>query len=140
MPADSGTPVAVAALREQRLAPNGSKLVLVEWTIPGASSDSPEWVAPVHIHHDEDEAWYVLEGSLRVRVGQEEHDVAAGGAVIGPRGIPHTFCNPDPAPARYILVMSDRTSALLDDLHSGKRLEPAELRDLYATYGCELLG
>jgi len=36
--------------------------------------------------------------------------------------------------------MSDRTSALLDVLHSGERLDPGELRELYAEYGCELLG
>lgn len=137
---DSSTPVAVASLHGKRLAPDGSKLVLVEWTVQGSSSGDPEWMAPLHIHNDDDEAWYVLEGRLRVRVGDEDHDVPAGGAVIGPRGIPHTFCNPAPEPARYIVVMSDRTSALLDALHSGRHFEPDELRDLYAAYGCELLG
>src|SRR5882757_2281760 len=134
------SPVAISALHSQRLAPAGSQLVLVEWTIPGGASADPEWMAPLHIHHDDDEAWYVLEGRLRVRVGPDDHDVPAGGAVIGPRGIPHTFCNPDPEPARYLIVMSDRTSALLDVLHSGERLDPGELRELYAEYGCELLG
>jgi hypothetical protein len=42
--------------------------------------------------------------------------------------------------ARDLLVMSDTTSALLDILHSGQRLDPDELRDLYASYGCKLLG
>jgi len=96
-------------------------------------------MAPRHIHHDDDEAWYVLEGRLRVRLGNEDHDVPAGGAVVGPRGVPHTFCNPDPDPVRYLIIMSDRTSNLLDVLHSGRRLDTGELRDLYAAYGCELL-
>jgi mannose-6-phosphate isomerase-like protein (cupin superfamily) len=139
MPSDPGNPVAVSALLGQRLAPDGSKLVLVEWTIPGGSPDDPIWMAPLHVHDDDDEAWYVLEGRLRVRVGADDHDVPAGGAVIGPHGSPHTFCNPDPDPARYILVMSDRTSALLDILHSGHHLEPQEMRDLYVAYGCQLL-
>jgi len=47
--------VAISALRSKRLAPAGSQLVLVEWTIPGGSSADPEWMAPLHIHHDEDE-------------------------------------------------------------------------------------
>lgn len=140
MPTDPGAPLALATLRGQRLAPEGSKLVLVEWTTPGTTSDDPAWMAPLHVHHDDDEAWYVLEGQLRVRVGQEDHDVPAGGAVIGPHGVPHTFCNPGSAPARYLVVMSDRTSALLDVLHSGERLDPDELRDLYAAYGTTLLG
>ena len=131
MPNSRGSPAAITQLLGQRLAPDGSKLVLVEWTIQGRSLDGPEWMAPLHVHHDDDEAWYVLEGRLRVRVGDEDHDVAAGGAVIGPRGMPHTFGNPDPEPARYLVVMSDRTSALLDVLHSGERRGPDELRDLY---------
>jgi mannose-6-phosphate isomerase-like protein (cupin superfamily) len=129
----------MASLHGQRLSPPGSKLVLVEWTIPGGSADDPEWMAPRHIHHEDDEAWYVLEGRLRVRVGNDDHDIPAGGAVIGPRGIPHTFCNPDPEPVRYLIVMSDKTSALLDIPHSGKRLDAEQIRDLYATHGCELL-
>lgn len=140
MPDQQGQDVASNSLRQGRLAPDGSKLVLVEWTIEGSTSTEPQWMAPLHVHHDDDEAWYVLEGRLRVRVGQDDHDVEAGGAVIGPHGVPHTFCNPDPEPARYLLVMSDRTSALLDRMHSGKRLDPDELRELYAEYGCELLG
>jgi mannose-6-phosphate isomerase-like protein (cupin superfamily) len=136
---NSSGSVAVTSLHGQRLAPDGSKLVLVEWTLGGASSDDPQWMAPLHIHNDDDEAWYVLEGRLRVRVGDEDHDVPAGGAVLGPRGVPHTFCNPGPEPARIIVVMSDRTSALIDMLHSGKNLEPDEMRDLYASYGCQLL-
>jgi mannose-6-phosphate isomerase-like protein (cupin superfamily) len=132
-------PVALPSPQGWKLAPDGSKLVLVEWTVPGSTSENPEWMAPTHMHHDDDEAWYVLEGRLRVRIGADDHDVPAGGAVIGTHGIPHTFCNPDPEPCRYLLVMSDRTSALIDQLHSGRRLEPAELHELYASYGCELL-
>lgn len=140
MSTGSHTPVAVGSLHGKKLSPPGSNFVLAEWTIPGASSSNgPEWMAPRHIHYGDDEAWYVLEGRLRVRVGEDDHDIPAGGAVIGPRGIPHTFCNPDPEPVRYLIVMSDRTSALLDILHSGKHLDPQEIRDLYAAYGCELL-
>jgi hypothetical protein len=64
----------------------------------------------------------------------------AGAAVIGPHGVPHTFWNPDPAPARYVIVMSSQTSAMLDALHSGGGLSPVEVREIFARYGCELLG
>lgn len=131
--------VAISSLWGRKLAPEGSKLVLTEWTIEGGSTTDPQWMAPLHIHHDDDEAWYVIEGSLRVRVGNDEHDVPAGGAVLGPHGVPHTFCNSGPDPARYLLVMSDRTSALLEVLHSGKRFDPEAMRELYEQYGCQLL-
>lgn len=133
------TDVLGSPLRVQKLAPAGSNLALAEWTAAASAGGEPEYQAPLHVHHDDDEAWYVLEGKLRVRVGDEDFDVPAGAAVIGPHGVPHTFWNPDPVPARYVIVMSARTSALLDALHSGGKLRPAAMRALFTEYGCELL-
>jgi hypothetical protein len=128
-------------LSDGTLAPAGSKLVLAEWDAEGTSlGEPPQYQAPLHLHHDDDEAWYVLSGRLKVRIGDEEYDVPAGAAVIGPHGVPHTFWNPDPAPVRYVIVMSSQTSAMLDALHSGGSLSPVEVREIFARYGCELLG
>jgi mannose-6-phosphate isomerase-like protein (cupin superfamily) len=128
-------------LRAGKLVPAGSKIVLAEWQAEAVpEGQPPQYQAPLHVHRDDDEAWYVLEGRLKVRVGDDEHDVPAGAAVIGPSGLPHTFWNPDPVPARYLIVMSAPTSALLDTLHGGARLSLDEIRELFARYGCELLG
>lgn len=124
---------------ESKLAPAGTDLALAEWTTRGSTAPTPEYQAPLHIHHHDDEAWYVLDGRLRVRVGDDEYDVPAGSAIIAPRGRPHTFWNPDPDPVRYLLVMSAQTSALLDALHSGQQLSHQQTCELYERYGCELL-
>jgi mannose-6-phosphate isomerase-like protein (cupin superfamily) len=47
--------------------------------------------APLHIHHDADESWYVLDGELTVFVGEERMRLGAGDFVLGPKGVPHTF-------------------------------------------------
>jgi mannose-6-phosphate isomerase-like protein (cupin superfamily) len=128
-------------LEAGKLAPAGSKIVLAEWEAQAAAvGEPPLHQAPLHVHHDDDEAWYVLAGRLRVRIGDDEHDVPAGAAVIGPSGRPHTFWNPDPVPARYLIVMSAQTSAMLDALHGGGELSTDEMRELFTRYGCELLG
>jgi quercetin dioxygenase-like cupin family protein len=115
--------------------------VLAEWQAAGAiEGEPPQYQAPLHVHHDDDEAWYVLDGRLKVRIGDDEHDVPAGAAVIGPSGLPHTFWNPDAVPARYLIVMSAQTSALLDELHGVGKLNPDELREVFARHGCGLLG
>jgi hypothetical protein len=85
--------------------------VLAEWTAQG-SGDEPLYQAPLH-EHAEDEAWYVLEGTLAIRVGDDVHLISAGGAVIVPGGTAHTFWNPRPDPARYLLVVGARTFALI---------------------------
>jgi len=125
----------------QKLAPATPGLALAEWTAAAATSpDLPEYQAPLHVHHDDDEAWYVLEGRLVVRIGDNDYAVPAGAAVIGPHSLPHTFWNPDPVPARYVLVMSARTSALLDALHGSRKPSLEDLPQLFADHGCELLG
>jgi mannose-6-phosphate isomerase-like protein (cupin superfamily) len=49
--------------------------------------DSP----PLHVHHDEDEVFFVLEGRLRLRVDDADVELGPGEAVLGPRGVPHTY-------------------------------------------------
>ncbi|MDO8189313.1 cupin domain-containing protein [Conexibacter sp. JD483] len=46
---------------------------------------------PLHVHNDEDEAFYLLAGALRFRSGDGEFDVAPGDFVLVPRGTPHAF-------------------------------------------------
>ena len=46
--------------------------------------------APLHTHED-DELLVVLEGTLRVRIGDESHDAGADHTVVVPPGVPHGF-------------------------------------------------
>jgi quercetin dioxygenase-like cupin family protein len=45
---------------------------------------------PPHVHHREDESFFVLEGSLVVRVGDEVFSASPGSFVFCPRNVPHT--------------------------------------------------
>jgi len=46
---------------------------------------------PLHIHANEDEVIYVLEGEILVHIDGEEHTVGARGVAVAPRGVPHAF-------------------------------------------------
>jgi quercetin dioxygenase-like cupin family protein len=46
---------------------------------------------PRHIHHREDETFYVVEGEVTVSVGDRTITATPGTMVFLPRGIPHTF-------------------------------------------------
>lgn len=46
---------------------------------------------PLHIHRLEDEAFYILEGSMSLRRGDEVRELAAGDAIVVERGTPHAF-------------------------------------------------
>lgn len=62
--------------------------------------DSP----PLHVHHTEDEVFFVLEGELRLRVGEEERQLAPGQAILAPKGSAHTYRVESSAGARWLTV------------------------------------
>jgi quercetin dioxygenase-like cupin family protein len=57
---------------------------------------------PRHIHHREDEAWYVLDGHMTFYVGEEVLEASSGAFVYAPKGIPHTF-TVDVEPTRVLV-------------------------------------
>jgi quercetin dioxygenase-like cupin family protein len=59
--------------------------------------------SPLHVHHREDEWFYVIEGELTFWVGGETITAPAGSFVYGPRDIPHTFVVSSEQ-ARFLLV------------------------------------
>jgi uncharacterized RmlC-like cupin family protein len=59
----------------------------------------------MHIHHREDEAWYVLDGRMTFFVGDEVFEARGGSFVFGPRGIPHTF-TVDVEPTHVLVIAS----------------------------------
>src|SRR5262249_30731427 len=46
---------------------------------------------PWHVHHEEDEWFYTLEGTWTVYVGDEQVNLTPGSFAFGPMGVPHTF-------------------------------------------------
>src|SRR5207248_2650763 len=74
-------------------------------------------IAGLHVHHEDDEAWYVVEGTLGFRVGEDVVEAPAGSAVFVPRGTAHSYWNAGTGPARYLLVMTPRISRLVAALH-----------------------
>ncbi len=60
---------------------------------------------PLHIHHREDEAWYVLEGQMTFYLADEKFEAGPGTFVFGPQGVPHTF-TVDVEPTRVLVFAS----------------------------------
>ena len=114
--------------------------VVAEWRDGGGPPGPPRLIAPLHVHHSDDEAWYVLEGTLRVQVGDDVVEAKAGSGVFVPRGTKHTYWNPNPEPCRYLLVMTSRIYRLIQDIHAMKERTPAALREVFRKHDSELLG
>jgi quercetin dioxygenase-like cupin family protein len=80
---------------------------------------------PAHVHHREDEAFFVLEGSMTVPVGDETFPATAGSFVFCPRDVPH-----------LLTVGSDEVRMLPPD---GDEPDIERVITLAAHYGAEVL-
>ena len=104
----------------------GEDFVVAEWQDDGTSEW--EWIAPLHVHHADDEAWYVLEGRLRLRLGEEVSELGPGEGAVARKGVPHAYGNAVRGERlRYLLVMTPRVRALVRTLHEPGSSEHAKI-------------
>jgi mannose-6-phosphate isomerase-like protein (cupin superfamily) len=123
-----------ASLAAGALAPARADLAVARYDDPGGGFDPPRWMAPVHIHHRDDEAWYVVHGELALLLGDAEVRVPAGGAALAPRGTAHTFWNPRPEPAAYVIVMTQTIRALIEAIHASPSRERDAIDAVFAAH------
>jgi quercetin dioxygenase-like cupin family protein len=76
-------------------------LGMFELTVPANSN-----VPPPHSHSNNEELVYVLEGTLRYRVGADARDLGPGQSMHTPRGVVHAFSNPFANLARALIILS----------------------------------
>jgi quercetin dioxygenase-like cupin family protein len=77
---------------------------------------------PLHLHHNEDETFYLLEGEVTALVGEERIDLSAGDYLFAPRGIAHAY-----------IVRSERARMLVT-------LSPAGVEELFVSLGIPATG
>ena len=108
---------------------------------------------PLHVHTDEDEIMYVIDGRIRLDVGDEAVYAETGTVVSLPHGVPHVF-QIESTTARFLTVTSGRTakpsfdrfvSALgaptdLATLPTPVEIDPGHVAQVCAQHGIEVLG
>ena len=110
--APSSNPFAVQAGEGTRLETPTGAFIQVKTGSPDTSGalsmlelhDQPGNGPARHVHTREDEVWWVLQGSYRVKVGDEMFQLSEGGMAWGPRGTPHAFQNVGAAPGRLLII------------------------------------
>ncbi len=100
----------------------------------------------LHVHEREDEATYVIEGTLTFVIGDRRFDARPGSFVWAPRGVPHTFANMTDDPVRVLGVivpaglesMFEEQSAYFNQLE-GPPDEQA-IGEIGSKYGVKVVG
>ena len=76
----------------------GGAFDLTEYTVPAYSGP------PQQCYSEASAACYVLDGLLAFTVDERTITAGRGGCVLIPPGIPYTFFNPTPWPAKFLLL------------------------------------
>jgi mannose-6-phosphate isomerase-like protein (cupin superfamily) len=107
----------------------------------------PRFGPPRHVHHREDEWYYVLSGHFIFEVDHKQYHLPGGGSVWLPRDIPHCWANEGNTDGAVILMCTPGGfEKFFDEAAQGPPLtsqdskELHKLHALHAKYGMELLG
>jgi len=114
---------------------------LTVWESTAAPGEGP----PLHLHVNEDEFLYVLEGRLRLRLDGTDHSGPAGSFVFIPRGVPHTWQNAGEDHARILFVFTPASPGMERFFERSAQLpEDTRMADAFTTLasdaGMEVLG
>jgi quercetin dioxygenase-like cupin family protein len=103
-------------------------------------------VPPLHVHHREDEAFYVLDGDYRIFIGDEVIEASPGVWVWGPRDVPHGYQIHSARGRHLSLTMPGGFEGFFEEIaaiatpSADPRREMGRLVEVAARYGVELLG
>lgn len=96
---------------------------------------------PLHRHDDQDETWWVVEGAVRFRLGDEEAEAATGAFVWVPRGLAHAFRNDAATPARLLVLFTPGgMESFFDGLAALDAIAPEDFARLGAAVGMTVVG
>ena len=70
------------------------------------STEQAGSAAPLHVHHGEAEAFYILEGAIELTCGDQTLTAEAGDFVYTPKDVPHKYRVIGEQPARVLLLFS----------------------------------
>jgi quercetin dioxygenase-like cupin family protein len=99
-------------------------------------------VLPPHIHHNEDETFYILDGEFEFVVGGQTLRAGAGDTAFAPRGIPHSFTVVSATPGRTLVLATPGGFERCMEELSGLASDPPDMApvlEVCARHGIEFL-
>lgn len=94
-----------------------------------------------HLHHDQDEWFYAVEGDFVVQVGDETFRLSAGDSVLAPRKVPHVWAYVGDTRGKMLIVFTPagKMEAFFREVTKTDSM-PAQTAELWRAHGMELLG
>jgi len=120
-------------------ADSAGALFLFEHRNAGGKKGGP----PRHLHHNEDEWFYVIEGQYIAEIGSTRVELKPGDSILGPREVPHAWAFVGDIPGRLLIAFAPANKMEAFFRGNEKRRKGNEYMndaELYRAHGMELLG
>ncbi|MGE5334837.1 MAG: cupin domain-containing protein, partial [Nitrososphaerota archaeon] len=94
-----------------------------------------------HLHYDQDEWFYAVEGEFLMQVGQERFVLHPGDSLFAPRRIPHVWAHVGNARGRILVTFmpAGTMEAFFHEVTKANAMPPQD-PELWRAHGMELLG
>jgi quercetin dioxygenase-like cupin family protein len=96
-----------------------------------------------HLHHEQDEWFYVVEGEYVIEVGEERYELGPGDSVLAPRNVVHVWAYVGEETGRLIVALqpAGEIEEFFEDLAKlGTSPEREELQRAFSSHSMELVG
>jgi quercetin dioxygenase-like cupin family protein len=107
---------------------------LIEETAP--AGDQP----PLHVHRNEDETFYVLEGEVTLWVGEKTYVLRPGDCAFAPRGVPHTLRAGEGGARKLVASTPASFESFVRAVSAAGMPSPQELTRIAADHEIDILG
>jgi quercetin dioxygenase-like cupin family protein len=98
---------------------------------------------PRHVHRVESEGFFVLDGTLRLQIGDRTVRLAQGQSTLAEPGVPHALVVESGDPARWLVITNgefDRfVATVAADDDDTRPTDTQTLKDLAACFGIDIL-
>lgn len=94
-----------------------------------------------HLHVDQEEHFYVIEGDYAIEIGQERFVLKAGDSILAPRQVPHVWACVGNSLGRLLITFTPpgKMEAFFREVSKGNAMPPQDPA-LWRAHGMELVG
>ena len=106
-------------------------------------TDDSKGGPPRHLHHEQEEWFYVIDGEYIVEIGDERYRLRPGDSILAPREVPHVWAHVGEGMGTQLLVFqpAGKMEAFFGELSTIEGApQPEVVRRLFSSHGMEMTG
>jgi quercetin dioxygenase-like cupin family protein len=94
-----------------------------------------------HLHYDQDEWFYTLEGEFIIEIGEERFTMKPGDALLAPRQVPHVWAYIGESTGRMLITFmpAGKMEAFFREVTKANAMPPQDPK-IWQAHGMELIG